>query len=81
MKIFGRILFLSFEFIALFISVAVIVGVFSSDPFPAELLFWNCVSWGACLISSSVTYFLIALAPLIVLHWALSFKKMRQGKS
>ena len=81
MKTFGRIFFLFFEFIAFLLSIAVIFGAVVSDPFPAELLFWNCVGWSACLIKSSPTYLVMALAPLIVLHWTISFKKMRKSKS
>ena len=81
MKIFGKVIFIILELVAFLLSAFVILGVVVSDPFPRELLFWRCGSWSACLISSSFTYLMIFLAPLIILHWALSLKKIRAGKN
>ena len=81
MKIVFKMFWFLIEVIALIIGLLVLIGLFTSDPFPHTILFWNCVSWSACFLMSSSIYLMISLVPIVIIRWVVLIRKRRADRS
>jgi len=75
MRIILKIFWFLIEAIALLVGLLVLIGLFTSDPFPHNILFWNCVGWSACFIRSLPIYLLISLVPIVLVRWVVLIRK------